>query len=174
MGGFGSGRDGYSAKTTVEECRNIDATRWQQEGILRPFCSSYGGRWIWSDPVTKEERASIGYQSECNATAGTVHLDYTITRQGEKIPMDYTVRLATTRTPWGKLRWWFICPLVVNGRACSRRVRKLYLPGGGKYFGCRHCYNLTYTSCQESHKSDSLFTQIGARGDCPRARLRSC
>jgi hypothetical protein len=27
-------------------------------------------------------------------------------------------------------------------------VRKLYL--SGKYFGCRHCHNLTYRSCQES------------------------
>ena len=30
----------------------------------------------------------------------------------------------------------------------NRRVLKLYL-GGGKYFGCRHCYCLTYESCQE-------------------------
>jgi hypothetical protein len=36
-------------------------------------------------------------------------------------------------------------------------VGKLYLPPGGRYFGCRHCYNLTYTSCQESRKYDSAF-----------------
>jgi hypothetical protein len=33
-------------------------------------------------------------------------------------------------------------------------VAKLYLPR--RYFGCRHCHGLTYTSCQESHKFDSL------------------
>ncbi|MGA3066369.1 MAG: hypothetical protein ABSF29_05925 [Tepidisphaeraceae bacterium] len=162
MGGYGSGRKFYSAKTTVEDCRSIDATRWQREDILRPLCSSRGGRWIWSDPDTKEERASIGYESDCGDTSGFVQLNYTVTRHDEKIPLDYPIRLTTTKTPWGKLRWWFICPLVVDGRACGRRVRKLYLPGGGKYFGCRHCYNLTYTSCQESHKFDSLFGQIGA------------
>ncbi len=50
------------------------------------------------------------------------------------------------------VRWWFVCPLVVNDRACQRRVGKLYLPGGGRYDGCRHCYDLTYTSSQESDK----------------------
>jgi hypothetical protein len=35
-------------------------------------------------------------------------------------------------------------------------VSKLHLPPGGRYFGCRHCYDLTYTSCQESRKYDGL------------------
>ena len=38
--------------------------------------------------------------------------------------------------------------LVRNNVACGRRVRKLYL--SGRYFGCRHCHNLTYRSRQES------------------------
>jgi len=36
-------------------------------------------------------------------------------------------------------------------------VGKLYLPPGGKYFGCRHCYNLTYKSCQESDKRINYY-----------------
>jgi hypothetical protein len=47
--------------------------------------------------------------------------------------------------------------LSVNGRYCGRRVGKLYLPPGGLYYGCRHCYRLTYTSCNESHKFDSVY-----------------
>jgi hypothetical protein len=43
---------------------------------------------------------------------------------------------------------------------CGRRVGKLYLPPGGKYFGCRHCYNLTYTSSNESHEHDGLYRII--------------
>ncbi len=35
-------------------------------------------------------------------------------------------------------------------RQVRRRVAKLYLPAGGKYFGSREGYGLTYTSCQES------------------------
>jgi hypothetical protein len=162
MGGYGSGRKFYSAKTTVEDCRSIDATRWQREGIIFALRSSRGGRWIWSDPDTREERATIGYESDCEEAYGSIRLQYTITREDEKIALNYKVELVTTQTPWGKLRWWFICPLVVNGRSCGRRVRKLYLPGGGKHFGCRHCYDLTYTSCQESHKYDSCLAAVGA------------
>jgi hypothetical protein len=56
------------------------------------------------------------------------------------------LRLRVTTRDFGDARWWFICPLTVNGRACQRRARKLYLPSGGRYFGCRTCYNLTYES----------------------------
>jgi hypothetical protein len=62
------------------------------------------------------------------------------------------VGLTTTRPRFGGLRWWFVCPLVVNGRPCQRRVGKLYLPPRGRYYGCRHCYDLTYTSCQQHDK----------------------
>jgi hypothetical protein len=58
------------------------------------------------------------------------------------------------------LRWWFVCPLIGQGRTCARRVGKLYLPPGSRYFGCRHCHELTYTSCQESRKHDSLFRHL--------------
>jgi hypothetical protein len=47
--------------------------------------------------------------------------------------------------------WWFRCPLVVAGVPCRGRCRKLYLPPGARYFGCRRCHQLTYTSCRESH-----------------------
>jgi hypothetical protein len=59
-------------------------------------------------------------------------------------------------------RYWFICPLKV----CGRMTAKLYLPNGASYFGCRKCYNLTYESCNESHRFDSLFRRMGAgRGE---------
>src|SRR5581483_3224332 len=130
-----SGRKWYSARTTVEDCRSIDAARWQREGVLRRLVSCHGGSWVWSDPDTGEQRASIGYESNCDEASGFVRLHYIITRHEEKTPLDYQVRLTTTKTPWGPVRWWFICPLVMDGRSCGRRVRKLYLPGGGRYFG---------------------------------------
>ena len=171
MGGSGSGSwKTLDKKTTVEECGSIDALRWQRVGILQPSVSNYSGRWRWFDPDTKEEYGSIGYQSDCDKTFGSVRLSYTVTREEGKVPLDYRVRLTTTTTPWGKLRWWFICPLVADGRPCGRRVRKLYMPGGGRYFGCRHCYDLTYTSCQESHEYDRLYRDLGAAAGVP-ARL---
>ena len=72
----------------------------------------------------------------------------------EKI--DYQVLLVTTQPNYGGLRWWFICPSM----HCGRRVGKLYDAPGSKYFLCRTCQDLTYTSCQESHQLDGLLPVI--------------
>lgn len=72
--------------------------------------------------------------------------------------MDYKIAFTSTQLYWGAKRWWFVCPLSRNGVRCNQRVGKLYLPPGGKYFGCRHCYDLTYTSCQEAHYYDSFYS----------------
>lgn len=162
MGGYGSGRKFGFVKRTVEDCCSIDATRWQREGMFRPSVGPYRSPWVWSDPNSKQELVCVGYKSDCSDTVGSVGLDYYVSCESDASPLEYTVRLTATKTPWGKLRWWFICPLAVKGGACGRRVRKLYLPRGGVYFGCRHCHNLTYTSCQESHKYDACLAAIGA------------
>ena len=41
----------------------------------------------------------------------------------------------------------------------GRRARKLYL--GGRYFGCRHCHNLTYTSSQQSDARVYAALRVG-------------
>ena len=104
------------------------------------------------------------------ADSGTARLHYMQTGAGEA--MDYQVSVTTTPLPWGGLRWWFICPLTVNGCYCGRRVGKLYLPPGGRYFGCRRCYDLTYTSCNESHKYDRLYAEIAREMGVTLAEVR--
>ena len=91
-----------------------------------------------------------------------IRFQYTQTDKctGEKTDLDYKVALTWTPCYFGGRRWWFICPLVINRCECGRRVGALYLDGG-KYFGCRHCYNLTYESSKESHKFDRLFWRLG-------------
>ena len=151
MGGCGSTRWGWhSKKDTVEHCRSLDTSRWMREGILREG-NHKSGTWIWLDSLTGKQVSSIGYEVDTtNAYLRWVRLFYNITRTGEAI--DYKIRLATTHPNFGGLRWWFICPLVANGKACNRRVGKIYIPPSGRYYGCRHCYDLTYTSCQQSDK----------------------
>jgi hypothetical protein len=51
-------------------------------------------------------------------------------------------------------------------------VGKLYLPPGGRYYGCRHCYDLTYTSCQESHKYDGMWRALAAQCSAEAADMR--
>ena len=79
-----------------------------------------------------------------------IRLYYTFMRTQEH--MDYKIHLQTTRPYVGGVHWWFTCPLLRLEGACNCRVSKLYLPPGSRYYGCRHCYGLTYQSCQESDK----------------------
>lgn len=139
------GRYYWDKKTTVEECKSISTTFLKEHDY---FCGWRAGGMQWTR--NGEETGSIGFVVSVQGWTGEIHLQYTQTQResGEKESLDYPVRLAATPCHFGGKRWWFICPLVVSGSACNRRVGKLYL-GGGKYFGCRHCYNLTYTSCQE-------------------------
>jgi hypothetical protein len=156
MGGYGSGRwRGYSKKDVVEDCRVLDVNRWSREGVLRAGVHHFGG-WNWYNTTTGEETSSMGYEvNTTDIACPWVRLFYTITRTQEH--MDYTIRLQTMRPTFGGLHWWFTCPLLRLGKSCNRRVSKLYLPPGGRYYGCRRCYDVTYQSCQESDKRVSVL-----------------
>jgi hypothetical protein len=165
MGGYGSGRwGGHSKKATVEDALVLPIARLVRDGIASwgdgtPYSSK------WTNTRTKEVTASITHRLEILPDESRIlHFIYTSTnpRTGEKWDSNYPVRLVTTHQNFGGLRWFFLCPLVINGRPCLRRAAKLYLPPGGIYFGCRECYGLTYTSSQESHKFDGLYKVLAA------------
>jgi len=164
MGGPGSGRFyRWDRRATVEECRTIDAGKWSREGGLRVGVRSTGG-WHWTNGRTGEEVASVGYLLDTtDAAAPWFRLLYrSRVGNGEPESMSYRVELETTALPWGGVRWWFRCPLSVNGVPCGRRVAKIHLPPGARHFGCRRCHDLTYESSQESHRYDSVFAMLGA------------
>lgn len=89
---------------------------------------------------------------------------YVITHHysGENRVYNYTIELQTTPLPWGGVRYWFTCPLVRDGKHCERKVGALYLSPSGRFFGCRHCYDLTYKSSQEKGKSQWLNNLLAA------------
>jgi hypothetical protein len=142
-------------KDVMEDCRVLDVNRLTREGILREGVHHFGGR-KWYNTATGEGTSSIGYEMDTTDMAFPwVRLYYTFTRTQE--PIDHTIRLQSTRPYVGGLHWWFIYPLLRVGKSCNHRVSKLYLPPGGRYYGCRHCYDLTYQSCQESDKRVSIL-----------------
>jgi hypothetical protein len=151
MGGYGSGRWGWHSKAdTVDDCRILDACRWSREGILRARTWN-SGTWGWYDENPAEPTASLNYEADTrDDNAPWVRLCYTLSRTKELL--DYRVQLTRSYPHFGGVRWWFTCGLVVDGRKCNRRVAKLYLSPGGRYYGCRHCYRLTYRSAQEHDK----------------------
>ena len=158
MGGYGSGW--HRARTyTVESAWILSAASLMRDNILRPNHSYHGGTITWSDGRTGEPLSKIGFSSDCRANFGWCQLNYTITDTGEK--MDFRVQLTTTPLPWGGLKWWFICPLIVDGVHCGRRVAKLYHPPHGRYYGCRHCHKLGYNSSRKAHQFESGLAGIG-------------
>jgi hypothetical protein len=161
MGGFGSGRRWGTKKLTVEDCACLDARRWKRDGLLQ--AGIYGrGSCVWRDIQIGTITASLDYSVHTgDMKYPWVQLVYR-RRRPKKEEVEYEIALQTTRPYFGGLRWWFTCPLITRGRACERRVGRLYLPPGARYYGCRHCYDLTYTSCQESHLYDRGFAQLAA------------
>jgi len=162
MGGYGSTRWAWhTKKNTVEDCRMLSVFELKREGVLEMGIREFGS-WIWSNVFTGKRSASISFELNTLDGHSYFRVFYTITSwDGEKQDFDYQIRLQTTQCNFGGYRWWFTCPLSVNGRYCGRRVGKLYLPPSGRYYGCRHCYNLTYKSSQESDKRVNALKKLG-------------
>lgn len=144
MGGFGSGRPAGRGK--VEACRSIDVNRLHREGCLRAG-SMASCQWSRDgDKVTP---------TNMRAEHDRLHLTYRVRiGGGEWEDVNETVRIVRMPCRFGGARPYFVCPGVVNGTACCRRVAKLY--GPGRYFLCRHCYRLAHSSQSEDAQRRSM------------------
>jgi len=154
------GRSRWSRRKTVEECKMIDTPWLRRHGY---FCGYKSGGIKWTNAagaVISSIGIAVSVDDEL-LSGKYLRLTYTQTdvvgRDAREF--DYKIELVTTPCHFGGVRYWFICPLVVNGRPCRRRVSTLYLPPNGEYFGCRHCHDLTYRSQKEHDKRiDALLT----------------
>lgn len=150
MGGYGSGRSG--GKSKVQHCRSLDVNKMNKAGGLK---SGFSGNWQWSQDG--EEIASIGFSSNGHE----IDLKYRYRLNGsEWESIKHLVAILWSQCRYGGERAYFRCPGVVNDHACRRRVVKLY--SGGKYFLCRHCYNLAYASQSET-RIDRLLRRANKR-----------
>jgi len=159
MGSAGSGNwYRFNKKSTTEECRSLDVRRLRREGLLKP-----ARLFSWSWSRAGREVASIGALVEGHDGPERVVLLFRRTRgpSGEWEDVRECVPLFWTACNFGGERPWFICP----GAGCGRRVAILY--GPGKYFLCRHCYDLVYESKRDNamyralHKAQSIRERLG-------------
>jgi hypothetical protein len=150
-------------KPVVEDCLSLGITAWHRRGVVRAGSTSGGTtRWTYPDGKT----FAVGYRVDARDPARSFVLlayDRVWARTGQADSALYRVHLTTSARHHGGRRWWFVCPLVVNDVPCGRRVGKLYLPPSARFFGCRTCHGLTYVSCQESGKYESLYRSMAAR-----------
>ena len=147
MGGFGSTRWTWaSTRDTVEGARSIDINRLNRAGCLQ---TGYWGGWQWTRDG--ERVADIRLRTE----AQRLVLSYRIRRNaGEWEDVEQPTPVVWVPCRFGGKRPYFVCPGIVNGIACHRRVSKLY--GAGLYFLCRNCYRLTYVSQREDRFDRAL------------------
>ena len=153
------GRYYWDKKDTVEDCRSVSIAFLKKHG----YFSSYGyrsGTITWTNNWSGNKN-SIGIAVYISESENYVRFQYTTTDRNtaEKTEYDYKVSLTTTLCNYGGVRYWFICPLSINGVYCGRRVAKLYKAPGANYFGCRHCYNLSYES-----RNEPRFARFGGIG----------
>ena len=158
---------------------------WQVDAIedygwfVEPYCQAgrrLGRKLIYFRFARHAPLVSVEHGAEGMTS---LRFSYSVAREGEeKESMDYKVQLVATPCRFGGRRYWFICPLSKDGRACGRRVARLYIPPGGRYFGCRHCYELTYRSAQEHDGRLSALAKLPpdvllqmSRSGSPRNRL---
>lgn len=138
MGGIGSGnRYRYGSKNTIEGRTSLDINRWARDGYLTAG-RWFNWQWTWGDG----SKSNINVRVE---SAWSIRLIYR-TRSGGEVDwtdVDYSIQLTRTPCRFGGERTWFLCP----GRGCGRRVAKLYC--AGRYYVCRHCGDLAYSSQRE-------------------------
>ena len=162
MGGFGSGDwDRHTKKTTVEECRSLDVNQLARSGMLRVGAA---GDFCWEQHCVGGRHFFVKFSTLGDDAKRILRLSYRLcsdcwdnSEDAEFEDVTMSIRLQATPMHFGGERWWFVCPLVEGSVPCNRRVCKLYLPPGSRYFGCRICHDLTYESCQQAHQLERLL-----------------
>jgi hypothetical protein len=129
MGGFGSGRQGWLP--TIEDGLKLDLRRLRQQGLFDGKSGYRSMNLTWNNTYTGEKTASAGLSYSTMPGNSWLALEYTITRDGERIPVKDTFHLERLEQPFGGYRWYLRCPQ--TGRCCQC----LYLPPGATHFRSR-------------------------------------
>ena len=139
MGGYGSGRK--SGKSAVEDCLKLSLSKMLQYQQITEHDSVQTVSWT---NRLNEELACFTFKIIADGT----DLMFYIRELEQKI------NLSSTPLHFGGKRWWFHCP------HCNRRCANLSYAKMARKFYCRVCLDLTYRSCQESHKFDGLYAHL--------------
>lgn len=150
MGGFGSGgMCRWNKKTTLEETKCIDIRYMNKRKLLTPGVT---GSLRWT--VRGAPNGDIRFY--CHD--GYLQLDFRYRENGgEWQSMMQRISFDSTSCNYGGVRLWFLCP------HCEKRVA--VLSAYGVRFLCRHCYQLTHASKQESRMTRMISQKhkLGAR-----------
>jgi hypothetical protein len=152
VGGVGSGSwYRFNKKSTTNECQSIDVRYLHCNGLLKPG-HYFSLRWSRAGRQTGSI-GGVAYRDQV-----TLLYRHRRGQGGEWEDIKETVPLDWTACNFGGERPWFICPVA----GCGRRVAIVY--GPGRYFLCRHCYDLTYQSQRDNAMYRALLRAQKIRG----------
>lgn len=144
------------SKIIKEDCKSISVYKLKEWGYLKSSSFRRSNiHWSNCDGERKGDvNIEIDFRDPCNKS---VVVEYKIRRYEDgwrNVKQRFDI--VSTKCNYGGERCWFICSLYSGGAHCGRRVAKLYLTSESGYFGCRHCFNLTYEA-RNSGYTYSLF-----------------
>lgn len=150
MGGYGSGRPGHRPVAEHSHALSIRSFKQPIAALADHGRGAvYEGSIRWRTGAIGRVCAETNY-TLARRSAGfvlTLHYCYGDTPITDRIPLEAT-------TPhYGGQRWWFRCV------SCGRRCGVLYAPG--RLWRCRTCWNVTYTSSNESDPRVSAMLRAG-------------
>lgn len=108
--------------------------RWNEQGQESSICYQ-----IMKEGGEKSLQMRLRYSMLGRESAGREILDYSVPIKAS---------LSFKRKVW----YWFVCPLVINGKPCAKRVRNLYFLPSSNYFGCKNCRDLMIRSLPPSEQ----------------------
>jgi hypothetical protein len=145
---------------TIEGALRLDIDKMMRWAVIRPGDHAAGEMTFNFD----DDNLTIRFESRVDESQGNwLRLQYAIDDHwtGKTYDIDDKIFLVSTQPPFGGLRWWFLCPRL------NRRVRKLYLPLGGRHFRSRQAYGLVYPSQRETvydramRRAQKLWRRLG-------------
>lgn len=146
------------SKTEADNIKKIETSFLKKHAYFTGWRS---GTITWTSGYN-EHKSSVSIEVSTMNDENHLRIYYTQTDNstGEKKDFDYKVQLEKTPCHFGGFRYWFKCHLYKSGVYCGRRVGVLYKDGD--WFGCRHCYELTYSSRNENrgYKNYPLFRTL--------------
>jgi hypothetical protein len=135
-------------KVEADGLRKIDVRFLKKHGYLS------GTRW----GVMQWTSNFSGYDGSATLESTTVNdvkhlrIRCSESKYGMQEGYECEVELTTTPCNYGGKRYWMVCP----SWGCHQRVGTLYFGGG--CFACRHCFNLTYKSQNQSKRYNGFIS----------------
>ena len=165
MGGAGSNRWGtyYKRKVPTEDCWMIPTSKIK--GSFSELPAAPPAAYCWAVKIRSGTLKRVYFWVNPHGSDDGQPLLKLVYNCSDPFSprVELDLELTYTYPNYGGRRWWFRCPLVrEKGGVCGKRVAKLWLPPGQRYFGCSGCHELTYKSSLECHDFDGLLKEMGA------------